>query len=74
MIRPPAGYYSLSMMHTHIVAAGCVLVCLHCGAEGRAPIPRLHPDLYSAACERFIAAHRACCPAAEVDLLHRGAA
>lgn len=71
-MRAPAGFYPLSQMYPHVLGAGCILLCLHCGTEARAPLPRLHPALYSQACDRFIAAHRGCQD--RVELFTRGAA
>jgi len=68
MIRPPAGYYPLSSMYPWIVVAGQVLICTRCGAEGHAPLPRLHPAEYGSTCEEFLARHRCC---ATVELVNR---
>ncbi len=60
MTRAPAGFYPLNVLFDWITAAGSLLHCGRCGTEVVAPLPRLDPAGYGAACEDFLEAHKAC--------------
>lgn len=54
----PAGHFPINVLFPHVVVAGCSLVCGHCAATGRAPLPRAAG--YGAALEAWLAEHRDC--------------
>jgi hypothetical protein len=57
-MKAPAGYYPANQLFQHVVMAGCSIVCMACGADGRLPLPR--DDSYSRSVEDFIEQHRLC--------------